>query len=484
MQFSKFPGRRLLAGICGCAVLAAAAAFIAREPAHGEFRDMVSEGELDGVWRSRGYGWLLAVDDGDFEFYDESASLCIEDEDASREMRRMKDDFEVSGDGLTIRLPMEEIAYQYTFDRIGALPARCETRPDSGPGTVVNAVIDLFNSHYPFFGARGVDWPRIAQAARDRVSAGMTSGELLDIVGGIVTQIDDAHVSLKARRDGATVWREAAPRTGVLHALEEQAAREGVSAKRMRKRWEKSYWKDGIAEELLDDDGESAANGKIQFGMLEGGIGYLAIRSMEDLSGEGGMKRDLKTLDKVMDRAMKRFAKAKARAVIVDVSINDGGYDAVALALAGRFASERTLAYYKHAGDSNADRPQPIHIDPASKRRFTGPVYVMTSDATVSAAEIFVLAMRALPNAVQVGSATRGSLSDILAKPLPNGWSINLSNEVYLDADGRSWEGKGIPPKTPLGIFSPRDVMTGHVAAVRAVARMARKDERAASSLY
>ena len=34
--------------------------------------------------------------------------------------------------------------------------------------------------------------------------------------------------------------------------------------------------------------------------------------------------------------------------------------------------------------------------------------------------------MRALPNVVQVGGTTRGAFSDMIEKPLPNGWSLNL----------------------------------------------------------
>jgi C-terminal processing protease CtpA/Prc len=68
-----------------------------------------------------------------------------------------------------------------------------------------------------------------------------------------------------------------------------------------------------------------------------------------------------------------------------------------------------------------------------------------------------------------VGQTTRGTLSDVLSKPLPNGWSLNLSNEIYIDADGRRWEGVGIPPQIALDVFSAQDPTKGHVEAVRAI---------------
>ena len=64
----------------------------------------------------------------------------------------------------------------------------------------------------------------------------------------------------------------------------------------------------------------------------------------------------------------------------------------------------------------------------------------------MSAAEIFSLAMMALPNVTRIGTPTYGILSDSLEKQLPNGWSLGLSNEVYVAADGNLYEGRGIPP--------------------------------------
>ena len=102
-------------------------------------------------------------------------------------------------------------------------------------------------------------------------------------------------------------------------------------------------------------------------------------------------------------------------------------------------------------------------------------MFVLTSELTVSAAEVFAIAMRALPNVTHVGEATRGALSDALYKPLPNGWWISLSNEVYLDADGMAWEGRGIRPEVEIEVFSKADVTRGHPEAVRRVIDLLRQ---------
>ena len=136
----------------------------------------------------------------------------------------------------------------------------------------------------------------------------------------------------------------------------------------------------------------------------------------------------------------------------VAVSRNGGGDDSFARRIARRFAAAPTLPYSKRPGDAVGAESQEIMLQPSGRPAFTGPVYLITSHRTASAAEVFVMSMRALPNVVHLGGTTEGSLSDILSRRLPNGWVINLSNEVYLDPEGILWEGRGVPPEVPLAI--------------------------------
>jgi carboxyl-terminal processing protease len=77
--------------------------------------------------------------------------------------------------------------------------------------------------------------------------------------------------------------------------------------------------------------------------------------------------------------------------------------------------------------------------------------------------------MRALPNVVHVGTNTRGAFSDMIDKPLPNGWQLALSAEIYRDADGKNYEGRGIPPQFQRAVFPASDLFGGHARTVLAV---------------
>ena len=77
--------------------------------------------------------------------------------------------------------------------------------------------------------------------------------------------------------------------------------------------------------------------------------------------------------------------------------------------------------------------------------------------------------MRALPNVVHVGGTTRGAFSDMIEKPLPNGWKLTLSAEIYRDPQGRSYEARGIPPQIKRDVFPASELTGGHARAVLAL---------------
>jgi carboxyl-terminal processing protease len=134
------------------------------------------------------------------------------------------------------------------------------------------------------------------------------------------------------------------------------------------------------------------------------------------------------------------------------------------------------LAYTKVAFDAAENAETPVYIIPSERPSFLGPVYLMTTDSTVSAGEIMTMSLRAQPNVTHVGQPTNGALSDILSKSLPNGWALNLSNEIYHDHEGELWEGRGILPDVPMEISNEIDLLDGHPAAVAAVVARIQSD--------
>ena len=121
--------------------------------------------------------------------------------------------------------------------------------------------------------------------------------------------------------------------------------------------------------------------------------------------------------------------------------------------------------------------PQPFHVEPSKRARYVGPVYLLTSDVTLSAAEVFALYMRALPNVVHVGGTTRGAFSDMIEKPLPNGWTRQPVGRNLSRSAGTELRGARIAAAGEREVFPPSNLTGGHARAVLALMDDIRRDD-------
>ena len=311
----------------------------------------------------------------------------------------------------------------YVFDRMADLPQACAERAPWPAPRIAGVVAATLAELYPSFEQRGIDWPARTAAAIGSLDETSDDDALFKTLQTMLSGIEDPHLELQAEVAGEK--REFMPGEGATLGRLRVALGDKVMSKH---EWLQDYRR-GVLEAILQGKGHRRGNDRLLFGRL-GDIGYLNVLSMEGLSA-WALRDDIAVVDRALDEAIAAFA--GARAVVIDVSYNLGGYDAVSQRIAGRFADQRSFAYSKVAFGARDVAPQAFHVEPSTRARYLGPVYLLTSDVTVSAGEIFTLFMRALPNVVHVGGATRGALSDMIEKPLPNGWSLALPAEIYRD---------------------------------------------------
>ena len=195
-----------------------------------------------------------------------------------------------------------------------------------------------------------------------------------------------------------------------------------------------------------------AANDLLTWYQVDG-VGYLAIDAMLGFGDIDDNGDELRSLELALDQAMTDLRDVQA--LIVDVRRNGGGKDFLSLAIASRFATNETHAYSKQARlGSGRSELIDVYIQPRGAVQYLGPVYLLTSNETASAAEVFTLAMREFPQVTIIGEATQGGLSDQLSKKLFNGWNASVGNEYYLATDGSWYEGVGIPVDVEVAQFS------------------------------
>ncbi len=422
---------------------------------------------LHGVWESRGYGWVLDVRPDRFVVYNVSPAGCLRDDESAEYLVESFRLFERKGETLWLTFRPEN-STQYTFDRLAALPASCASPPAATPRSVFDYTWGVMDAHYAFFDLYDVDWDERYAEIAPRITDDATEAELRDALLDLLDGLKDGHLSLTYEIDGERD-REMGKLPEVLNGAIETAFAEQEeieSRGQFASRWFFGN-RERIRSEVLDSTTVERASGGNVFWGRSGRVGYVNIAGMggfadETEDGEDApFEEEVAAVHRVMTQVLTDLADTDA--LIVDVALNQGGYDEISLAIASHFAAEPTLGLTKYAYRAETDTRQSFTMRPAATI-YHKPVYLLTSDVTVSAAETFSMHMRALPNVTHVGSTTRGALSDVLMRPLPNGWLLTLSNEIYLDAQGELWEGRGIPPEEPMPIFEAG--LDGHVQAI------------------
>ncbi len=288
-----------------------------------------------------------------------------------------------------------------------------------------DALWERFQSVYPSFEYKGVDWRAQRAAYRTRAVRARSQDEFIAVAREMLAPLHDLHI-----------WF-VDPRGAVVPTY-----RPSAFANFESRRWERA----------LRGASTVSRNG----GMVEatvGGYPYLFIGSWKEPA-------DAATLDLALARMR------DAHGLIIDVRTNGGGSDATALALVSRFTSQPMVASFVQTrnGPAVTDLEAPVArvVSPRGGWQFTRPVVVIAGRAGFSATESFVAAMRTLPNVMVIGDTTGGASGNPATYPLGNGWQFTVPRWLEYGPDKRAIEGRGVAPTlaipwTPAAYDSERD---------------------------
>jgi len=431
-----------------------------------------SDPALAGSWLSAETGYLVDIRGSSVRLYDTTPSGLVPFFEGRLDGDRLRLTGPVGLPGIDALLALEgdrlsiihSGTQRFSFERLGA-EARdaIGLAPSCDPAADFEALAAGFSEHYAFFGERGGDWAARVEAIGPRATAATSDGALFALLSELLSPLDDAHINLYGPSGAA--FEPARP----IPWLDSSQLFVNV-----------------IKANYLVGPPSKAAGGKLAYGRLKTGPAYLCLLGMEGYA-TGGFEAESVALEAALDEAL--AAVRGAPGLILDLRFNGGGHDAHALAVAARFARERTLAYARAArlGDAWAAEErfyvEPVTGSPVTGRPVTGglawdgPLVVLASEATTSAAEVLTLCLKALPGTVIVGEPTRGAFSDMLFKRLPNGWVYTLSYQAYRAADGALYEARGVPPD----VVAPMDAAAAAAgrdtcleAALRALAEASR----------
>lgn len=448
----------------------------------------------DGIWVEKGFGIALSVKNDQVDVFDYSQKSCLRSGDMSKSefLERF------------LETPVSEDTSQLSFPTIGSFPtvytAR-ETLPSSCLDdrliTEINNPVATFNhftqtmaDFYPFFDLRSIDWDARISAARPQVRAHTQVADLRQIFERLLDGLDDGHVSLVYSEDDEDEYSPASGE-GQIEAIITQGFTEQSETDELELYAEQqlerhrnriaSYFDAGSVKNAEDVAGTFGLTATIG----EGRIGYIQIDRMFIFSEnqEELVKLNLQLPQQLIADVMNRFRNTEG--LIINVSENGGGFDAFGLAIANRFSLIDAVAFSSITNGVNdgvqSEETQRLEkkLTPTNEPAYYSPIAVISGADTASAAEVFLLAMRALPRPVCfVGTPSEGIFSDIQEKSLPfEGWTLNFGNQIFSDHTGQRFESIGVPvdiPAVPFALSNDGD--TGNDAIDKALGALGAAD--------
>jgi carboxyl-terminal processing protease len=431
---------------------------------------------LWGVWREPGYGRVLIIGEKGYDLYHETRILCYRDaETVDAPLSSRYALYDLSPDGAKLTLYFHDLGASTRlfqnherFERMSSLPAGCtpslkEPRFER-PSFIFDLFWQTFADHYAFFDERGVNWHRVREEFRPRVRDQMTPSELFDLFSEMLTPLNDGHVTLYLGQE-----RRFSPgRNSLLPLLRREFDRLKTAQDfgGFVGAWVDSQKR--AASAFVRGEIRKAANDTIWWGHVDDDIGYVNIYLLTNFIANAtwaNRAQQLAIVDDALEEMLVAFR--DKRAILLDLTHNQGGFDAAGDLIAGRFADRArpvlTVQPFRTA-DANAET---VTVVPSARTRFTKPVFVLTSEVTVSAGEGLVAMLRAFPHVTHIGQRTRGYLSGILNKPLSASLAVSVTNQVIRTPDGHAYEASGISPQIAVDVFPADNVLGGYPLALQ-----------------
>jgi hypothetical protein len=237
-------------------------------------------------------------------------------------------------------------------------PNFCQAQKISKPEKNFEFFWSTFDNVYPSFKIRKVDWQEQYKKYRPLVTKNTTDDELFNILNQMVAPLRDGHIAISKTGD--------LPASAKYSSLHQQfPTKDSINLLR------------NVIAENLSSLGFSNFN-RFNSTFPIGGFSTSEHYGYLQLNGFGGMA--LKEFEKQLDEMLRRFKDKKA--VIIDIRINGGGEPAFVNAVVTRFSFETN--------------------------GFDKPIVLLTSGASISAADHFAMNLMDFPNVTIIGERTAG----------------------------------------------------------------------------
>jgi hypothetical protein len=266
-----------------------------------------------------------------------------------------------------------------------------------------------FEDVYPSFAYKQIDWREQRARYRPRAERARTQDQLVAVMLEMLAPLRDLHVWLVD------------PRGHVVPTYRPAAVQN----------FDRGRWTSALRDASYVSRSPDVGDGVV------GGYAYLHIGTWKAPLEEA-------VLESMLERAR------DAHGLIIDVRVNAGGSDALALRFASRFTRKAFAASYVRINTdprvTGVEMPLARTISPKGSWQYTRPVVVLSGRGGFSATESFVAAMRTLPHVTVIGDTTGGASGNPATYALGNGWQFTVPRWMEYGPDKQPIEWRGIAP--------------------------------------
>jgi len=293
-----------------------------------------------------------------------------------------------------------------------------------------NSLWNEFDVKYGLFQQKNIDWDSVYTVYRPEINENSNDDKLYSVFKNMLEVLNDNHVALVPTDPRYPFFQ-----SGIMGKMDSI----------------NDFDLDIIKEYYLTNT--KFEDPFFTFGILQNNIGYIHIEGFSDLP-----KNLVKPINSILNSLK------ETNAIIIDVRGGYGGEDIAGQYIAGHFTN-KSIHYMKTRVKSGAGKNdftdfEDWYITPEGDYQYLKPVVILTHRFTISARETFCLAMKVLPQVTFIGDTTSGAFSNQINRELPNGWGYSLSIGQWLDANGVSYEGKGLVPNILIH-NNKQDVLNG-----------------------
>ena len=298
------------------------------------------------------------------------------------------------------------------------------------------AFTSVFRERYALFEVKGVDWDSLVAQYAPLVTEETTDDELFEIIVEMLKVLDDKHCYIYRFNNIYFSGFDLPPLNYMeLLSFDFRVETGDFRMEVIEDKYLLGYEKSMRVISTLPPIGIRRV---FTTGWLSDSIAYIHMTEMSNRA------------DKVESALSEFFTSyGDASGFVIDIRDNIGGYSLPVRELARRFTdSSRIYAVSRLRNGPDAfGEPEHWVLEPHPEQCFSEiPVMLLMNENTQSAAELFVLMLRDLPNVTLVGDTTSGVFADTHTGKLPNGWEYRLSIRRTCDRNDQLLEDVGIVP--------------------------------------